>query len=68
MAEARLLKDASTAPMAMASAGSLQYGVERRRSSNTCRMMQSAPSSTALATSLPSARVGRGFLIMLSSI
>lgn len=31
-------------------------------------MIQSAPSRTALATSLPSARVGRGFLIMLSSI
>lgn len=31
-------------------------------------MMQSAPSKTALATSLPSARVGRGFLIILSNI
>lgn len=30
--------------------------------------MQSFPSSTALATSLASARVGRGFLVMLSSI
>lgn len=30
--------------------------------------MQSAPSNTALATSLPSARVGLGFLIMLSNI
>lgn len=31
-------------------------------------MIQSLPSSTALATSLASARVGRGFLVMLSSI
>ena len=31
-------------------------------------MTQSVPSSTALATSVASARVGRGFLIMLSSI
>lgn len=31
-------------------------------------MIQSAPSRTALATSLLSARVGRGFLIMLSNI
>lgn len=31
-------------------------------------MMQSAPSSTAFATSLVSARVGRGLVIMLSSI
>ena len=31
-------------------------------------MTQSVPSSTALATSVASARVGRGFFIMLSSI
>lgn len=31
-------------------------------------MTQSVPSSTALATSVASARVGRGFLIMLSNI
>ena len=31
-------------------------------------MTQSAPSNTALATSVHSARVGRGFLIMLSNI
>ena len=31
-------------------------------------MTQSEPSSTAFATSVPSARVGRGFLTMLSSI
>jgi hypothetical protein len=31
-------------------------------------MTQSVPSSTALATSVASARVGLGFLIMLSSI
>lgn len=31
-------------------------------------MTQSVPSSTALATSVASARVGRGFLIILSSI
>ncbi len=31
-------------------------------------MTQSAPSSTALVTSLTSARVGRGFFCMLSSI
>jgi len=31
-------------------------------------MTQSVPSSTAFATSVASARVGRGFLIMLSNI
>lgn len=48
MAEAKLLKEASTAPIAMASAWSLQYGVERRRSSNTCRWNMAASASRAI--------------------
>lgn len=48
IADAKLLKEASTAPIAMASAGSLQYGVERRRSSNTCRWNMAASASRAI--------------------
>lgn len=36
-AEDKILKEASTAPMAIASAGSVECGGARRRSSNTCR-------------------------------
>lgn len=46
--EAKLLKEASTAPIAIASAGSLQCGVERRRSSNTCRWNMAASASRAI--------------------
>lgn len=46
--EAKLLKEASAAPIAIASVGSLQYGVERRRSSNTCRWNMAASASRAI--------------------
>lgn len=47
-AEARILKEASTAPMAMASAGSVEGGKQRRRSSNTCRWNMAASASRAI--------------------
>lgn len=47
-AEARILKEASTAPMAMASAGSVEWPKQRRRSSNTCRWNMAASASRAI--------------------
>lgn len=47
-AEARILKEASTAPMAMASAGSVEGGKQRRRSSNTSRWNMAASASRAI--------------------
>lgn len=69
MAEAKLLKEASTAPIAIASAGSVQGGVERRRSSNTCRWNMAASASRAIwhtrgqdasSGGIPTTGTGRG--------